>query len=132
MAFETKTKTIKSTQYDMRQFGALQGRKVLARLLQTVGPAIGAIGGSPEAALALAISKFDSDTVDYLCDSFAPFTTIHVNGKGIALEAVFNVHYAGNYGEMLQWLAFALEVNYASFFADLFSGAPTGEAGKSA
>lgn len=121
------TKAIKNRQYEVIPFGALQGRKVFARLLQTVGPALGAVGGSAEAALGMLVSRLDEPTLEYLCEQFAPQTSVSHESKMVPLQAIFDRHFACNYGEMILWLVFGLEVNFASFFVDLLGSATPAE-----
>jgi len=37
------------------------------------------------------------------------------------LDRIFDDHFAGRYDQMLQWFAFALEVNFRSYFLDWLS-----------
>lgn len=121
---ETKTRQIGEYKYRCTQLGALKGRKVLVRLLKTVGPALDGVSeGSVGSLLGKLASSLDEDTVDYLCDTMAARTEVELpSGKSVDLAGIFELHFAGKYGEMVKWLAFAVEVNFSSFFSDLAKG----------
>lgn len=119
---ESKTKTIGNHDYRVTQLGALKGRKVLTRLFKVIGPVVAAaVSGGQN--LAHALDGVDEDTVEYLCDAFAARTEV----DGVALDKVFEIHFAGNYAEMVKWLAFCVEFNFASFL-DEFKKAQKQEA----
>jgi hypothetical protein len=124
---ETKHKTIgdRGNVYHVTQFGARHGGRVLVRLLKMIGGAAGEalksegdfdmnVVGNVVANLAETVSEND---FDYLCDTFAVATEVEINGKSVPLstEGVFDVHFAGAYIELGQWLLFAVEVNFGSF-----------------
>ena len=110
----SSSRAIGDITYTVTQLGAKQGRLVLARIARIVGAA--AESATPMAAFTQALS--DDDFV-FLCDTFAAMTTYHTStepSKEPALAPVFDLHFAGKYAEMLQWLWFCVEVNFASFF----------------
>ena len=108
---EQKEKVIGQTTYRVTQFGAVQGRKVLARLAKLL-----VVAKSTD----LAQLDLESE-LDYLCETFAPYTEIQRLGdpKRPQLKDEFEEHFIGRYDEMLGWLLFALEVNFSSFFIGL-------------
>lgn len=121
--------------YAVTQFGAKQGRKVLFRLTKMLGPAMAGLvkGGFSGEGVASALQTFSESAqeadFDYLCDAFAEVTVVRqpvVSTAGneikVALAKVFDTHFRGHYGNMLLWLAFAVEVNFASFFGEITSG----------
>lgn len=120
MARETKTKRIGNHNYSVTQLGAIEGRRVLAKLMQLFGGMVGGIagGGKPDmvagfAALAGAITP---EQVDFFCETFTPWTQVETSpGKVRMLRDVFDDHFVANYGELVEWLGFCLEVNFASF-----------------
>ncbi len=113
---ETKSKTIGDHDYRVTQLGATKGRKVLVRLLKACGPAfsLAAEGRSTEALGKLA-SDLDEETLDYLCETFAARTDMDEK----PLAPVMELHFAGNYGEMVEWLGFCVQLNFESFFSVL-------------
>lgn len=108
MPRELKERTISGTTYRVHQLGALQGRKVLARLGKVL-----AVVQSDKLESLLA-----EDEVDYLCDTFGRTTEVHLGDKWPQLSDVFDEHFAGRYADLLSWLMFALEVNFGSFFTE--------------
>lgn len=122
---ETKNKQIGANEYQVTQLGAIQGRKVLARLARVIGPAIAEVGtGGVTAALAKAAEGLTDADVDYFCETFAPMTHVRMpDGKTPKLSQIFDFHFAANYLELTKWLGFCLEVNFGSFFDELQSRA---------
>lgn len=120
MARTNKTKTIGSNGYEVTQLGAIEGRRVFARLAQIMGGMVGALaaGGKPNPVEAFKsfAEAMEPEVMDFFCDTFAKFTQVHrPDGKVLFLKDVFDDHFADNYGEMVEWLTFCLEVNFASF-----------------
>lgn len=133
---ETKQKQIGSRgfTYHATQFGSRQGGRVLVRLLKMIGGAAGeAIKGEAEgekgldmatvgamvANLATTASEKD---FDYLCDTFITATSVSREGSGVLLplsdEGVFDLHFAGEYIELGQWLLFCIETNFGGFLGE--------------
>jgi hypothetical protein len=112
---ETRSKSIDGFEYRVTQLGAKQGRVVFTRLAKVLGQAM-ADKDNPIAALA---SSLDPGDVDYLCDTFAPVTTVNIQGKEPRLSDIFDMHFAGKYGPLLKWLGFCMEVNFGSFLDEM-------------
>jgi hypothetical protein len=55
------------------------------------------------------------EIMDYFCETFEKCTQVHKGDKVFFLKDIFDDHFCDNYGEMVEWLAFCLEVNFASF-----------------
>jgi hypothetical protein len=112
---ETKTVTISGVEYQITQLGAKQGRAVLARLLKILGPAAEAT--NPVVELSKTVTE---DELEFLCSTFAKVTQFSPeSGKLFLLADQFDLHFAGKYGEMFQWLWACLEANYATFLGGL-------------
>ncbi len=122
--FKTDSKTIGGLEYRVSQLGAVKGRAVFLRIVKLVGPAIASVvkGG-----------KIDMKNVDlgdlfkrvelteedltFFCDAFAEKTFVVLpDKKAPRLDHVFDAHFAGKYGDMMQWLVFCVSVNFADFF----------------
>ncbi len=109
-------KTIGASQYEVTLLPAKKGAKVLAKLPKLQGIVSGGIS--------------DED-LDFLCDTFAATTQVlQASAKGVMpLKDVFDLHFSGKYSEMLQWVAFCVEVNFKDFFpaglGDMVAGALT-------
>lgn len=127
MPVEVKSKTIGDCTYRVRQLPAIQGRKVLVRLMKMFGPALESIGKNTDVGsmLASALENLDEEVFDSLCDTFAKHTEFELaNGNyvGLGEPGMFDQHFTGKYGPMIQWLAFCVQVNFADFLGVL-SGA---------
>lgn len=129
MPVEVKSKQIGDCTYRVRQLPAIQGRKVLVRLMKMFGPALESLGKNTEAnigsMLSGALENLDEEVFESLCDTFAKYTEFELpNGNYVGLGEVgmFDQHFTGKYGQMLQWLAFCVQVNFADFLGVL-SGA---------
>lgn len=119
-----KTKKIGNHTYEVTQLGAVEGRRVLAKLGQLMGGVVGSLAAGGKADPVKAFQSFTEalspESMDYFCDTFTKFTQVHrADGKVLFLKDVFDDHFADNYAEMVEWLVFCLEVNFASFFGGL-------------
>lgn len=118
MKFKTESKRIGAYTYHVQQLDAVRGSNALLRLLKVIGPAFEA--DDEGGALAKLAGSLSESELRWFCDLFAGQTT--VTGGDIPddhepqLDGIFGEHFAGNYFAMLEWLRFAFEVNYASFF----------------
>lgn len=118
MALQQKKKTIGVHTYTHTQLLAGQGRKVLTRLLKLLAGSTTS-GGSVN--LAGIASMLNDDDLDFLCDVFAEQTIVSGGPYKSAqpLKQVFQTHFSGNYGEMINWLKFCVEANFSTFFTEL-------------
>lgn len=117
---ETKEKDIQGTTYRVTQMDAVKGRKVVARLIKLLSGA--AEGG--DSALAKVFAAITEDDMDYFCDVFAANTDVgYEGGKWPNLKSIFGLHFAGKYGEMMEWLLFCVEVNFGNFLGAASQGA---------
>ncbi len=120
-------RTIGSHTYEVIPLGATEGSAVLARVLKVAGPVVEKLAGAegdntgPAAFAALATNVTPEDML-FFCNTFSRFTTVDIGVKWPKLSDIFDEHFAGNYGELLQWLSFAVETNYASFFGGGLGG----------
>ncbi len=121
---ETKQKQIGDYTYAVTQFGAKQGGRVMIRLLKIVGGAAGeAMKGDNEFDMSTVGSMITNlaetlqeDDFDYLCETFAAASTVQggefPNPIPLTTEGVFDLHFAGKYLELGQWLLFAVDANF--------------------
>lgn len=126
MGLKTEAKTIGAYTYKVTALNALDGRKVFVRLVKMVGPGLSAYKASPDMASALTqgmgalISALSEEDVEHLCNKLSASTEVSGGDYGEKrrpqLDGVFLTHFAANYFEMIEWLIFALEVNFGSFF----------------
>lgn len=136
MAESQQEQKIGENTYVVRMFGAKKGRTVLFRLSKMLGPAMTGLinGGFSGQGLVMMLSSFaesaKEEDFEFLCDSFADVTKVKrpvSSGEAIVLDLsqVFDDHFRGHYGEMIQWLGFAIRVNFESFLPEMVSGGGT-------
>jgi hypothetical protein len=138
VALEKLDKEIGGRRYYVTQLGAKKGRQALARLVKVLGPvmahvvsdakpgaAMRSISGDALKGALLELSERISEAdLTYFCETFGEYTEVELEGgkrPRLTME-MQDLHFAGKYGEMLQWLAFAAEVNFADFFGALGVG----------
>lgn len=138
MGIKTERREIGTATYIVTQFGGLKGRSVLFRLSKIIGPIVaGGIAGGKDATdieramlqmvgsgIAGYVEHAKEEDFIYLCETFAAITKVEQrleSGESIKVQLgdVFDSHFAGKYGEMLLWLAFAVEVNFANFLGEI-------------
>jgi len=138
MARPVKERVICGHTYKVTLLGALQGRLMLVRLVKTFGPALAAFLegvlnakgglteslalGSADAIRDLALKLTEKDLAD-ISDQLAHFTAVVIShDTEPQLDKILDEHFAGRYDAYMQWLGFALEANFASFFGASSSG----------
>ncbi len=131
MGLRSERRTIGEHEYEVTQLPSSKGRRLLVRLFKVLGPAFGELtaGGAKNVdevdsgALARAIQelalRITSDDLEDVVQELARTTRIRMGDKEPELASVMELHFAGRYDELIRWLAFALEVNYGSFFGGL-------------
>ncbi len=130
-----QTKEISGTKYTVTPLATSAGLKMLTLLLRVLGPSVKDIksfGDMKTAVLAgigsLAERLEDVD-VQTIVHTLAGSTKVGTDpNKQPLLSAVFELHFAGDYLPLFQWLAFALEVNFGSFFRELVAKGEIAEA----
>lgn len=127
-----KEKQIGEYRYQVTLLGAKAGRAMLVRLTKMLGPATasfleGVLHAKGNLTASLAIGAADAirevtlrlseSDLAAISDELARFTVVILDEQhSPQLDKVYDDHFAGRYGEMAAWLAFALEANFASFF----------------
>lgn len=120
MLRKTEQKQIGADTYEVTQMGAVKGSQVFVRLIRAIGPII--LAADKASDLRDALAGLKEEDVDYLIKAFSPYTL--VQGKG-ELDKIFDIHFAGKYGDMFQWLWASVEVNFGSFLgASALAGLP--------
>lgn len=143
---KTEQRTVGSTAFKVTQLGASAGMQLMVRLTKVLGPVLGELakGGDSNGATNLMDVRGDAlagalqqlathltyEDLEYVCETLGAMTEIEMEGgKWVRLNrAMREIHFAGNYGELFRWLAFALEVNYSSFFGESGVGAALAKA----
>jgi hypothetical protein len=120
---KTETVQIDGDEYELTQLGALEGRKILTKLLHLLGPSLQELAAAETlnekaiaAALAKALETLDEATLEQLCDAFGKKSTVTVADKKPALTgAIFDQHFAGRYLAMMKWLVASMRLNFLDF-----------------
>ena len=124
---KTEAKTIGGYTYQVTQLGAKQGVSVAARLARILSPVIGGVEGKPSGAalgsgLKAALAGLDEKDLIALSDAFAALTEVtggEFESRTPKLAPMFDEHFAGHYGDLVNWLLFCVEVNFASFLDEV-------------
>lgn len=118
---KTESKVIDGIEYKVSQLGAQVGQEALLRLVKCGAAGFGALfeqGASP-ASFAYAIDRLSLTSADlaYFTKLFAEKTFVVLeDGKMPRLDLAYDMHFAGKYWALAQWLKFAMEVNFTDFF----------------
>ncbi len=129
---DVKSKTIAGHEYKVRQLVATKGRLVMLTLARIIGPAAALAASAKDKQsvmgdiITAVLQNVTADDFTSLCNTFAESTdlVIHEDGKRPRepkLSTVFDLHFAGEYQAMIEWLVFCVEVNFGSFFEGLKS-----------
>ena len=136
MARDTVERQLGEHVYKVTLLGAKAGRAMSVRLLKLLGPALSsfleglAVGKDGEQALALGaaeamralVKQLTAEDCASIMDELAKATVVVLDAeREPQLDRIFDDHFAGRYDQMLQWFAFALEVNFRSYFLDWLS-----------
>lgn len=129
---ETKTIGERGYSYTVQQFGAREGGRMLVRLGKLLGKPVGDAVSAGESLQLETVGRVISglaDSIteqdfDQLVDAFSKRTKVTGGEYGsktipLSTEGVLDLHFAGAYGELVSWLMFAIEVNYADFLSGL-------------
>lgn len=134
---ETKSKEIgkRGFTYNVTQFGARKGGRIALRLLKILGSAAGTAmqeGGESDDGFDLKVvgkmvenlsSILTEADYDYLCDEFMKVSSVtggkyEHNTMPLHADGVFDLHFAGEYIELGEWIAFCVEVNFGGFLGE--------------
>jgi hypothetical protein len=123
MAIRTEDRTIGEFTYHASQVPALEGRRAFARLARLLGPALAAMatgqGADVGGALGRLVENLKDEDMDYFCDLFGKHCTVDYPKGRVSVGEIFPIHFAGNYGAMMKWVLFNLELNFGSFFDEM-------------
>jgi hypothetical protein len=143
---EAREAEIKGFRYQVTQLPASKGFRMLAELSRIVGPSMGiladatggklrdlgnvkvgsdAFGKATEALFA----RLETSKVEGMLAELRSTSMVQVDGKWIKLPDVWELHFRGRMGAYLQWVKFALEVQFSDFFDLLDSPAPPESSG---
>ncbi len=119
MASEPKIKTIGGVDYEVMCLGARSGQESFLALMKA---AVTGWQGSDTVAdliMSMVIGLPDAQFVS-MADKFASRTTVSLpNGNKPCLKDIYDLHFAGKYGDLTQWFMFCIEVNFGNFLGDV-------------
>ena len=130
----SETKQVGRYEYKVTKFPTRKGLEVFEKLLEVVGEPLalfmrdgGEETGQEELDDAEALSKalglfaknVQGGKLFWFADQFMPHSSVTIDGTEKPLKPIFELHFSGEYGELMGWLLFCLEVNYKSFFDGL-------------
>jgi hypothetical protein len=123
---EPQRTTIGAWVYSVRPLPAGAGLALMARLARMAGPGVAGLlegggGGAIGRALAGLLERVSPDEIVEVARQLAGTTEVsQPGGRAPAqLSEVFDVHFAGDYLALVDWLRFALEVNFGPFVVAL-------------
>ena len=143
-----EARTIGNTTYRVRLLATSEGRPILVRLTKLLGPSFGTLLAGMKGtslldagndAVAWAVKdlseRVTDDDLAVLCEVFGSASEVQIGDKVLPLSKEFQeLHFAGKYGEMMRWIGFCVELNYADFLDGLLvvAGLKPGAATKAA
>jgi len=126
----SEVEEIEGSTYTVTTLGAYAGLQLGIEIAQVVAPAFAAgeavsVSGLFEQdndalvqSVAKIVSAADAAQVRKIIGELAKVTQVTTSEGAVAiLNDIFDLHFAGEGGAMMRWLAFALRVNFSSFFA---------------
>lgn len=126
MAFTPESKRIGAHTYKVMKLDAVRGSKAALRLAKVAAPGVEAFNAADpmgtEKAFAAIVAQLDEKDFDYLRELLSSVTEVSGGDYGErspSLESVFSVHFVDRYNELVGWLAFAVMVNFRSFFSGI-------------
>lgn len=120
--------TIGEHAYRVAPMPAGKGLAMLTLMARVIGPAfqnvetLAAIGGAEGQLIADVCARLEEDQVARLHAAFAEHTLVEKSpGKAdfVPLAGVFDLHFAGDYEALFDWLRFAFRVNFGPFVSAL-------------
>jgi hypothetical protein len=142
MARKVETFALDGEHYRVTQLGAVDGRRLIVRLIKTMAPLLRGVemaGAKPTpqgvlsrvletsdgkvfGAVADFLQEFDGAFFEELCEKFASATEVRVTDGSTERwptlsTTVFDEHFAGRYGLMLRWFVRCLALNGADFLS---------------
>ena len=114
---KTESKDIDGVTYEVTALGGFQGLETFAKLVKLIGPVI-----ANKDDLTKALQGLDPTELVVLAKTFAACT--HVTPQpnvedaakvGGPLDKIFDLHFSQNYGRMMKWLYFCIDLNFGDF-----------------
>jgi len=113
---EPERKEIGGKVYEVTPMPAGKGLGVMQRMAKAAAPAVlkaarGETGGEL-VAIADLVESLASDDLAAIAKLFAEHAMVGDGENMVKLSTVFDVHFAGDYLALFEWLAFAAKVNF--------------------
>ncbi len=140
MARPVHERTFRGKTYKVELLNTLDGQDMLVTIAKFGGPGLDAfiLGGAQIEATPVSVmlgvaselmKGLSKDLLREVVGTFAKCTKVVDEGDASGNDALLSVTikttaFQGDYGSMVKWLAFCLEVNYASFLEDMGIGLP--------
>lgn len=125
MALEKQTRQIGEYSYEVTQFGAKLGNRVLMKVVKSIAPLLvaaasaGTLKDLDTDGVTSALASLSETDFDWIVEQCAASTDVIMGERSPGLKTIFDIHFAGKYLDELAWLAFVLEVNFGPFFQDM-------------
>jgi hypothetical protein len=138
---KSQSREIGGTTYEVQTLSTEPGLRLFFQLAKLVGPATASAlkqwqtkEMTPQM-FAAGIAEFMSQLqyatfMDFVSTFQESTTVVGANGNKAKLSDMKAIAFAGDYGSLMKWLGFCLEVNFKSFFVDLGLTKPLADAGK--
>lgn len=121
---ENRSKEIDGITYVVSQIPARRANKLQRKLAAIIAPAATMFAeryaDSPSRAVSFLVEKMDETTFEHIRNELSQVST--ADGIPLADGQQFDAHFTGKLATQLQWMAFALEVQFGNF-TDALSGA---------
>lgn len=102
--------------YKVTQLLVREGHPILYNLQLAVAEGLTSQGST----IAAAFKALPESKLDAMCKKFAEQTLVTYRSESgereEQLSKIYDLHFAGKYEELYQWLFFCVEVNFAGFF----------------
>lgn len=116
---KSQEKTINGVQYRVTQLGGKEASRMgflLGQMMVKFGAAASKADFSAMAE-AMTLEQFER-----FRDTLSPFTEVlSSDGKAMKLSDIFDVHFAGDPGAIMDWFIFSMEVNFSDFLSSAVS-----------
>lgn len=114
---EPDVRDIEGLTYEVRALPTTQGLRLMTRLAKVLGDGVGAIvegGPAIGRAIPALLERIPDDLLTETCVLLGARTTVVMSpqSKPTLSGEFFEQHFAGRYHLLVQWLQFALEVNF--------------------
>lgn len=131
-----ETLELDDIQFHVGKLSTFDGLRVGARLLNALSGGLGSVDfrslqtgdGLEKVFAGLLANPSLGDDLCYFTDAFAALTECDWREQGKPMSAtlanVLDMHFQGQPGRLLRWLAFALRTNFGSFLGELGALAP--------